>query len=230
MKSLYESSLHSPLILIEMQEDGLFDHLAEAHLDDSVEALTQEIAYDIFKACIGPGTQNPNQLVFDLQTCNLILDRLEQIYRPRTKTTEVNPHIGYIYVIERPYPMRAEGEDKHILWVGTSERPWIAFQRATRGLGSRQLVKLMQELQKYSLERGYHNFVWRKEEIVEAYKQGLEMAVHPIDQEMLWLPWYIVDDNFQSQNSSQYHIELYKSQGHPLRNRKIGRPLKWPRE
>lgn len=228
--SNYKHLLHSPVILVEMQEDGLFSHLGEARLEDSLEVLTQEIAADLFKACIGPSVLNENQMVFDITLCNLILDRLEQIYRPRTQKTAGNPHVGYIYVIERPQPMRLpEHGDKHIIWVGVSETPWLAFQRALSGLGSSKLVQILKGLKKWSLDNGYYNFVWRKEEIAEAYNEGREQPIHGLDKNFLWLPWRIIDDNQTKQITMNYYVQKYREEGHPLKNGEPGRKKNWVR-
>jgi hypothetical protein len=222
----YKSPIFSPVILVEMEEDGLFSHLGEISSADSLEAMTQEIAVDLFKACMGPSAVNPSQTVFDITLANLILDRLDQVYRPKTKKTASNPHVGYIYVVELPYPMRKMGEDKHILWVGVSEQPWVTFHRASNGLGTPRMVALMREIKKYSQEHMYSNFVWRKEEIVDAYKEGREQSVHSIDSSMLWLPWRIVDDNFAKQMTVQHYLDKFRNEGHPLRNGQPGRPGK----
>lgn len=221
-----ELGIKSPGILVEMYEDDVFERVGQIDTEDAIDVITQEIAVDIFKACIGPSVGDAHQTVFDATLCDLIFTRLEQVYRPRTRATAVNPHIGYIYVVETPHPLRTPGDDKNILWVGVSEKPWITIERASNGLGSKHMVDFMRDLKKYSQEHGYAKLTWRKEEIIETYLAKEEQPTHAIDYSMLWLPWRIIDDNFAKQISVAFYVTKFKEEGHPVKNGSVGRPTK----
>lgn len=168
----------------------------------------------------------------------------EPRYSKRIDNSGKDPHEGYIYIIRDP----RLPEDRNIIFVGSSRRPWESVQhhieRSTLPAVREYMSKMLQDFLPADI-------VIRTQEVVDYAELRIDdYSDFPLPEGAIEIPWEIVAYNPNASESNSEHrgdkkravdlsnpkakkliksprsyfTEKYRNFGHPILNKRSGRP------
>lgn len=124
-------------------------------------------------------------------------------YVARPDLSKHNSHVGYVYAIKDPRIL----SDKNIIFVGSSNEPWIAVERHMKRSQNKVLREYVKGMLKELKPKSY--VFWRQKEIVVAWHDNVEIEESPLTREGgIEIPWIVLG---QYMEPEEYEQEVHKA-------------------